>query len=71
VRVDPAGAVVSSVRPTERVKDVREICGLGHFFSAREAASAWLAENPDGMLHLVAEGFEVHRRVLAELGRTK
>lgn len=69
MRVDPPGAVVSSVRPTERVKDVRaEICDLGHFFSSREAASAWLAEYPDGLLHSVAEDFEVHRRILAELG---
>ena len=72
VQVDPPGAVVSSVRPTGRVKDVRaEICGLGHFFSSREAASAWLAEYPDGFLHSVAEDFEVHRQVLAELGWTK
>jgi len=41
------------------------------FFSSREAASAWLAEYPDGFLHSVAEDFEVHRRVLAELGWTE
>lgn len=72
VQVDPPGAVVSSVRPAERVKDVRaEICGLGHFFSSREAASAWLNENPDGMLHSVTEDFEVHRQVFAEMAWTE
>lgn len=72
VRVDPPDTVVSAVRPTERVRDVRaEICGLGHFFSSREAASDWLAEYPDGMLHSVAEDFEIHREILAKLGWVK
>lgn len=72
IQVDPPDAVVSSVRPTERVKDIRaEICGLGHFFSSRGAASPWLAEYPDGFVHSVAEDFEVHRQVMSELGWTR
>ncbi len=61
---DPRGAVVSAVRPDRRVENVRtDICNLGHFFSSREAAAAWLEANPQGMLHTVEEDFEIHRRV--------
>ncbi len=62
--VDPREAAVSAVRPDRRVKNVRtEICHLGHFFSSREAAAAWLEANPQGLLHTVEEDFEIHRRV--------
>ena len=55
---------MSAVRPNRRVENVRtEICHLGHFFSSREAAAAWLEANPEGMLHTVEEDFEIHRRV--------
>jgi len=68
-RVDPPDAVVSEVRPEQRVADVRaEICSLGSFFSSREAAAGWLAEHPEGQLNSVEEDFELHRRVLTELG---
>ena len=63
--VDPREVVVSAVRPDRRVENVRtEICHLGHFFSSREAAAAWLEANPEGMLHTVEEDFEIHRRVM-------
>ena len=72
LEVDPPGAVVSSIRPTTQVKDVRsEICSLGLFFSSRDAASDWLAAYPDGFLHSVQEDFEVHRQVFIELGWVK
>ncbi len=62
--VDPREAVVSAVRPDHPVENVRtQICHLGHFFSSREAAAAWLEANPEGMLHTVEEDFEIHRRV--------
>jgi len=65
--VDPHDAVVSAVRPDRRVENVRtEICHLGHFFSSREAAAAWLEANPQGMLHTVEEDFEIHRRVVEQ-----
>ncbi len=67
--VEPSGAVVSEVRPTERVADVRaDICGLGHFFSSREAAAGWLAQYPQGQLNLVIDDFEIHRKAMAQLG---
>lgn len=66
--VDPPEAVVSSVRPDEKVQDVRkDICSVGLFFSSREVAKDWLAAYPDGFLHSVEEDFEVHRQVFAEL----
>ncbi len=67
--VDPAEAVVSEVRPNRAVADVRaEMCHLGHFFSSRDAAAAWFKAYPEGMLNTVAEDFEIHRRVLRQLG---
>ena len=72
LRVDPPEAVVSSVRPDEKVKDIRkDICSVGLFFSSREAAEDWLTAHPEGFLHSVKEDFEVHREVFAELGWLK
>jgi alkylmercury lyase len=69
VAVDPPDAVVSEVRPTEKVADIRaETCGLGHFFSSREAAAGWLKRHPQGLLHSVADDFAIHRQVFAEFG---
>ena len=68
-RVDPPEAVVSEVRPQNGVVDVRaEVCGLGHFFSSREAASEWLAAHPEGQVNSVEEDFVLHRSVIEELG---
>lgn len=70
--VDPTDAVVSSVRPNEKVKDIRsDICSVGLFFSSREAAKDWLAAHPSGFLQSVEEDFEVHRQVFTELGWIK
>ncbi len=67
--VDPPEAVVSEVRPDHPVEDVRaETCNLGHFFCSREAADAWLGAYPEGMLNTVDEDFDIHRRVLVQLG---
>jgi alkylmercury lyase len=61
--VDPPSAVVSEVRPTHRVEDLRaNICSLGSFFSSREAAAEWLARYPQGQLNSVADDFDLHRR---------
>ena len=69
VRVDPPEAVVSEVRPTETVADVRvAMCNLGHFFSSRDAAEAWLAQHPEGRLNSVVEDFNIHRQAMVELG---
>lgn len=69
LRVEPPDAVVSEVRPSERVGDVRaDICAVGHFFSSREMAAGWLAQYPQGLLNSVAEDFEIHRQMMAELG---
>jgi alkylmercury lyase len=68
-RVEPSGAVVSLVRPTDGVEDIRaEICALGHFFASREAAAEWLAAHPEGMVHSVEEDFQLHRDVVEKLG---
>jgi hypothetical protein len=40
----------------------------GHFFGSRAAAAAWLEVYPEGMLDSVDEDFEIHRRVLEQLG---
>jgi alkylmercury lyase len=67
--VEPPAAVVSALRPLEHVGDIRtDVCALGHFFASREAAADWLAAYPDGLLHSVAEDFEIHRQVFTELG---
>lgn len=69
LKVDPPDAVVSSVRPAEKVDDVRsDICSVGLFFSSSEVASQWVKAYPDGFLHSVEEDFEVHRQVLGEVG---
>lgn len=66
--VNPPGAVVTSVRPTGEIKNVRaEICGVGLFLSSDKVASDWLKAHPDGFLHTVQEDFEIHRQVLKEL----
>lgn len=70
--VDPPDTVVSLVRPTGKVHDVRsECCDIGLFFSSHNAATDWLAEHPEGFLHSVQEDFEVNRQVLGELGWIK
>lgn len=69
--VDPAGAVVSKVRPDRAVADLRaEICALGSFFSSREAASGWLKSNPQVAVVPVAEDFAVTKKVMTQLGWT-
>ena len=68
LRVDPPVAVVSEVRPTHRVEDVRaNICALGSFFSSRDAAAEWLAQNPQGQLNSVADDFDLHRETAIAL----
>ena len=67
--VDPTGTVVSEVRPTERVDDIRgDICSVGLFFSSREAAAPWLEHYPQGQLHTVEYDFEIHRQAIKDLG---
>jgi alkylmercury lyase len=69
VAVDPPQAVVSKVRPTEAVADVRrDICGVGHFFTSPQAATHWLANNPQGVVAPVADEYEVVRRAMTGLG---
>lgn len=69
IQVDPAEAVVSRVRPTEAVADVRaEICDLGNFFSSPEAAADWLTHYPHGQVDPVTTEFAITRRVMSELG---
>jgi alkylmercury lyase len=68
-RLDPPDAVVSAVRPTGKLADVRaSTCQLGHFFSSRAAATQWADEHPDGHLHSVDEAFRLDRAVITQLG---
>jgi alkylmercury lyase len=68
-RVDPAGAVVSAVRPTGTLADVRtQTCHHGHFFSSSAAAARWRNEHPDGYLLSVGEAFRLDRQVITQLG---
>jgi alkylmercury lyase len=69
VTVDPPTAVVSKLRPTEAVTDIRaEVCALGHIFSSAGAAADWLAAHPDGLVDTVADDFDIHRQTLLEIG---
>ena len=66
--VDPPDAVVSTVRPTQAVTDIRTYCDLGNFFSSPDAASDWLTHNPQGQITSVADDFEITRQSLIEVG---
>ncbi|HWE90261.1 MAG TPA: organomercurial lyase MerB [Pseudonocardiaceae bacterium] len=68
VSVDPPEAVVSTVRPTEAVADIRAYCDLGNFFSSPDAAADWLAHNPDGRITTVADDFVITRQSMIEVG---
>ena len=68
-RLDPPDAVMSAVRPTDWLADVRATtCRHGHFFSSAAAATAWVREHPDGYIHAVAEAFRLDREVITQLG---
>jgi alkylmercury lyase len=68
-RVDPAGAVMSAVRPPGRLADVRaDTCDQGHFFSSIAASTAWAEAHPDGHIYPVEEAFRLDRRVIQQLG---
>lgn len=67
--VDPAGTVVSRVRPEVPVVDVRaEICNLGNFFQSAQAGAEWQSHVPDATLVPIGEDFEVCRLAMIELG---
>ena len=67
--VEPSDAVVSAVRPTGQLADVRSaICQHGQFFASPEAAARWAAEHPEGEIRPVEEAFLVDRAVVTQLG---
>jgi alkylmercury lyase len=68
-RLEPAGAVVSAVRPTGTPADVRaQTCHHGRFFSSPAAAARWRDEHPDGYVLSVDEAFRLDRKVITQLG---
>jgi alkylmercury lyase len=68
-RVEPAGAVVSSVRPDGPIANVRTAtCDHGHFFASAAAASSWAAEHPGGHVHSVEDAFGLDKQALERLG---
>ena len=68
-RLDPAEPVMSAVRPTGELADVRaDTCNHGHFFSSAAASAEWVREHPDGYVHPVEEAFRLDREVITRLG---
>ena len=68
-RLDPPDAVVSAVRPTGGLADVRTAtCRHGHFFSSAAATAEWAREHPTGYVHPVEEAFGLDREVIMRLG---
>jgi hypothetical protein len=68
-RLDPPTAVVSALRPTGALADVRTAtCHYGHFFSSPAAAARWADEHPDGYILGVNEAFRLDREVITQLG---
>jgi alkylmercury lyase len=68
-RVEPAGAVVSAVRPTGSLEDVRtQTCHHGHFFSSPSAAARWRNEHADGYVLGIDDAFRLDRQVITRLG---
>ena len=65
-QLTPATAVVSIVTPSAELAELRHsLCHQQHFFGSAEAASRWMADNPDGMVVPVADGFTLYRRLFA------
>ncbi len=61
--VEPAGAVVSIVIP-KTTADIRgAFCNHVHFFSSSDAASRWLANNPDALILPVADAYRLGARL--------
>jgi alkylmercury lyase len=67
--VDPPGAVVSAVRPTGRLADVRSaVCQHGRFFASPQAATRWVADHPNGEIRPVEEAFALDLEVVKRIG---
>lgn len=63
---EPAEAVMSIVTPAANLADFRRaLCHEQHFFSSPQAASAWQAAHPEGIVVPAADGFTLTRRLLA------
>jgi len=68
-QVEPLGTVVSAVRPTGTLTDVRTTtCHHGHFFSSPGAAARWADQHPDGYILPVDDAFRLDRQVITQLG---
>jgi alkylmercury lyase len=68
-RLDPPEAVMSAVRPTGTLADVRAAtCSHGHFFSSAAATTEWARRHPDGYIHPVEDAFRLDRQVITRLG---
>jgi alkylmercury lyase len=68
-RLEPPQAVMSAVRPTGKLADVRvDTCSHGHFFSSAAASADWARKHPDGYVHPVKDAFRLDREVITRLG---
>jgi alkylmercury lyase len=62
-RVEPAGAVVSTVSTNLLVTAGRQVCNVSNLYRDVEAASAWLAANPNGVVLPAIDTYELYREV--------
>lgn len=71
INLEPAGTVVTRIRPDRAVTDVRvQICALGNFFASTQAAAGWLQANPHGSVVSLHDDFHTTRRAAIELDWT-
>lgn len=63
--VDPAGAVVSFLSPTQQWADdvITTFCHYVLLFSSRQAGERWVGEHPGTFLLTLADAFELGRRL--------
>ncbi|MGH2948364.1 MAG: organomercurial lyase [Solirubrobacteraceae bacterium] len=62
-RVEPASAVVSTVSSDLLVTQGRQVCNASNLYRDAEAASDWLAANPNGMVLPVVDTYDLYREV--------
>ncbi|MGH3505064.1 MAG: organomercurial lyase MerB [Nocardioidaceae bacterium] len=65
----PASTVVTEIRPSGAVADLRStVCDQGQFFTKRRAAIRWRAEHPGGQVMPLASAFDAARARVTRLG---
>ncbi len=62
-RVEPAGAVVSTVSTQLLITAGRQVCNASNLYRDAEGASEWLAANPNEAVLPVIDTYELYREV--------